>query len=159
MELNDILLLLEKFEASDLSSLKVRLKGDEFAASRASGEEVLPQVNQGNKAPMETHRDQPVRKPESIKKETSEAPETEDESLKKITSPIVGTYYSRPSEKEEPFVKPGQTVKKGQVLCILEAMKIMNEIKSPSDGIIRKSLLNDGDMADFGKTLFLMEEI
>lgn len=159
MELNDILLLLEKFEASDLSSLKVRLKGDEFAASRNGGEEAPSPENTGRKTFPEIHREHASQKPEATKKESPEVQPEEDDSLKKVTSPIVGTFYSRPSEKEEPFVKPGQTVKKGQVLCILEAMKIMNEIKSPSDGIIRKVLLSDGDMADFGKTLFLMEEI
>ncbi|HCW72621.1 MAG TPA: acetyl-CoA carboxylase, biotin carboxyl carrier protein, partial [Clostridiaceae bacterium] len=76
------------------------------------------------------------RKEETVTEE-NEA-ETEMENWTEVSSPIVGTFYSRPSEKEESFVKLGQKVKKGDVLCILEAMKIMNEIKSPHDGTIKR---------------------
>ncbi len=158
MELNDILLLLEKFETSDLSSLKVRLKGDEFEAARNEGTEYLQP-----KPSLQSKADEPVkfmpakkRKEETVTEENEAEPEMEN--WTEVSSPIVGTFYSRPSEKEESFVKLGQKVKKGDVLCILEAMKIMNEIKSPHDGTIKRILLEDGDMADFGKVLFLMEE-
>ena len=53
----------------------------------------------------------------------------------------------------------GDRVKKGQVLCILEAMKVMNEIKSPCDGVVRKIHMKDGEAVDFGKTMFLLEEV
>ena len=158
MELNEILLLLEKFESSDLSSLKVRLKGDEFEAARNEGSERV-----SSKPFIQSKADEPVkfmpakkRREEAAAEETKAEPDMEN--WTEVSSPIVGTFYSRPSEKEEPFVKIGQKVKKGDVLCILEAMKIMNEIKSPHDGTIKKVLLHDGDMADFGKVLFLMEE-
>lgn len=175
MEINDILMLLEKFEASDLSELKVKLKGDEFNAFRSdvSGEhasasrvstssEVHHGAEKGNSfrnAPLK--KENPV-KIEDMSKEleskTEEPNEAMFENMMKINSPIVGTYFSRPSAKDEPFVKLNQKVKKGDVLCILEAMKIMNEIKSPVDGTIRKIGLKDTDMADFGKTLFIIEE-
>ena len=161
MELNDVLLLLEKFEASDLSSLRVKLKGDEFSAGRQGNSEdssdvvrAEPKIHKNTKF-IESQKEKKV-----LKSEENSSPETDlsEEQYQKIVSPIVGTFYSRPSENEESFVKVGQKVKKGDVLCILEAMKIMNEIKSSHDGIIRKAVLSDGDMADFGKVLFLLEE-
>lgn len=175
MEIKDILLLLEKFEESDLSELKVKLKGDEFNAFRPgiNGERVSsPRVSASREVPHSAEkgnsfRNAPVKtenavKIEDAKKEmeskTEESDEAMFETMKKINSPIVGTYFSRPSAKDEPFVKLNQKVKKGDVLCILEAMKIMNEIKSPVDGTIRKIALKDTDMADFGKTLFIIEE-
>ena len=159
MELNDILLLLEKFEASDLTTLSVKLKGDEFSAGRLqTGEELQHPVQHETKVKRNFVQEKEEKKSNQAEENIQEEAETSDESFQKITSPIVGTFYSRPSENEEPFVKVGQKVKKGDVLCILEAMKIMNEIKSSHDGTIRKVLLSDGDMADFGKVLFLLEE-
>lgn len=161
MELKDVLLLLEKFEASDLSSLRVKLKGDEFSAGRQGNQEdstdaLRPEakINRSTKF-IETQKEK--KKVESEENASVEA-ELQEEKYQKIVSPIVGTFYSRPSENEDSFVKVGQKVRKGDVLCILEAMKIMNEIKSSHDGIIRKAVLSDGDMADFGKVLFLLEE-
>lgn len=158
MELSDILLLLEKFEVSDLSSLKVRLKGDEFEAARNDGSEIsltkpsIQRIKEDSDKTMQEKK----RKEETAEVKTEMEPDREN--LTEVTSPIVGTFYSRPSEKDETFVKLGQKVKKGDVLCILEAMKIMNEIRSPHSGTITKVLLEDGDMADYGKMLFLMEE-
>lgn len=161
MELNDVLLLLEKFEASDLSSLRVKLKGDEFSAGRqGNSEDSSDAVRNETKIHKNTKFIESQKEKKVLKSEENSPPETDlsEEQYQKIVSPIVGTFYSRPSENEESFVKVGQKVKKGDVLCILEAMKIMNEIKSSHDGIIRKAVLSDGDMADFGKVLFLLEE-
>jgi acetyl-CoA carboxylase biotin carboxyl carrier protein len=152
MELNDILLLLEKFESSDLTSLQVKLKGDEFQASRNGGE-----LQGEAEAPLRVLRERREEAPVPVK-EAAPGAAPMAENLYEVTSPLVGTFYSRPSENDAPFVKVGQSVKKGDILCILEAMKIMNEVKSPVDGIIRKVCLEDKDMADFGKVLFLLEE-
>lgn len=75
-----------------------------------------------------------------------------------ITSPLVGKYYSAPSPSKPVFVTVGDTVKTGDTLCLVEAMKLINEIKAPSDGRILKILVENGDNVDKGQTLFLMEE-
>ena len=67
---------------------------------------------------------------------------------------MVGTFYKSPSPTEEPFVKVGDRVKKGQVLCIVEAMKLMNEIESEFDGEIVEICIDDGELVDYGKVLF-----
>jgi len=77
--------------------------------------------------------------------------------FKPVESPIVGTFYRRPSPDAELFVKEGDRVKKGDTLCIIEAMKLMNEIDSPCDGKIEKILITDGKVVEFGETLFFID--
>lgn len=76
----------------------------------------------------------------------------------KITSPMVGTFYRAANPEAEPFIKVGDTVKKGDVLCIIEAMKMLNEIQADTDGMIVEIAAENGAMVDYGKTLFLIEE-
>lgn len=73
---------------------------------------------------------------------------------KVVTSPLVGTFYSASSPDAEPLVKVGDTVKKGQVLGIIEAMKLMNEIESEYDGVVEAVLVNNEDVVEFGQPLF-----
>ena len=77
-----------------------------------------------------------------------------EENYKEIKSPMVGTFYASPSPKAEPFVKVGDKVKKGQVVCIVEAMKLMNEIESEFDGEVVEILKKNEDMVEYGTTLF-----
>jgi len=81
------------------------------------------------------------------------AAETE-EGLHMVTSPIVGTFYESPSPGAPPFVKAGDEVTAGQVLCIIEAMKLMNEIESDAGGEIVKRLVNNGEPVEYGQRLF-----
>ncbi len=81
----------------------------------------------------------------------------EDQNHKKLVSPMVGTFYTQPSPDKPPFVKVGDKVKKGQTICIIEAMKLMNEIESEHDGEIVKILTNNEDMVEFGQPLFLIK--
>ena len=81
--------------------------------------------------------------------------EIEEENI--VKSPMVGTFYMKPAPNAKPYVEVGQKVKKGDVLCIIEAMKLMNEIESEFDGEIAEVLLKDGDMVEFGKTLFKLK--
>mgnify|MGYP003295163382 FL=1 len=67
---------------------------------------------------------------------------------------MIGTFYAKPSPDSNPFVEVGKTIKKGDTVCIVEAMKLMNEIESEFDGKIVEILVKDGQMVDFGKPLF-----
>ena len=71
-----------------------------------------------------------------------------------VKSPMIGTFYSKPSPTSENYVEVGSTVKKGTVLCIIEAMKLMNEIESEYDGKIEEIFVKDGEAVDYGKPLF-----
>lgn len=74
-----------------------------------------------------------------------------------VKSPMIGTFYMKPSPDSKPYVEVGQTVKKGTVLCIIEAMKLMNEIESEYEGKITEILVKDGETVDYGKPLFRLE--
>ena len=76
------------------------------------------------------------------------------DSDKVVVSPLVGTFYSSSSPEAEPFVKEGDTVKKGQILGIIEAMKLMNEIESEYDGVVEAILVNNEDVVEYGQPLF-----
>lgn len=87
----------------------------------------------------------------------TEAEDTEDESY--ITSPIVGTFYSAPSPEAKAFVKVGDVVKAGQTVCILEAMKLMNEIESDYDCEIEAVLVSNEQKVEYGQPLFKVKKL
>ena len=74
-----------------------------------------------------------------------------------LNSPMVGTFYRAPSPGAEPFVKVGDTVKKGQVVCIIEAMKLLNEVEADADGVVREVCVENGQPVEFGQALFILE--
>ena len=74
-----------------------------------------------------------------------------------ITSPFVGTFYSAPSPDSDPYVSVGQKVKEGQILCIVEAMKLMNEIESDYQGVLAEIMVENGQPVEFGQALFRIE--
>jgi len=83
-----------------------------------------------------------------------EAPPAEDADLFVVKSPIVGTFYEAPSPGTPPFVKVGDSVQEGQVLCIIEAMKLMNEIEAEVSGVIAKMFVSNGSPVEYGMPLF-----
>jgi acetyl-CoA carboxylase biotin carboxyl carrier protein len=76
-----------------------------------------------------------------------------------VTSPIVGTFYRSPSPDTDPYVEEGDLIKKGQVLCIVEAMKLMNEIEAETDGKIMKILVESTTPVEFGQPLYLIDPL
>ena len=91
-----------------------------------------------------------------------ETPEVKEEKAplddtKYILSPMVGTFYLKPSPKADPYVTKGSKVKQGDTVCIIEAMKLMNEIESDYDGVIKEILVNDGTPVEYGTKLFKIE--
>jgi acetyl-CoA carboxylase biotin carboxyl carrier protein len=85
------------------------------------------------------------------------ASETAAVSGNAVVSPMVGTFYSAPAPEKPPFVKVGDKVTKGQIVCIVEAMKLMNEIPSEFDGTVTAILVKDGELVDFGKEMIVVE--
>ena len=77
--------------------------------------------------------------------------------LLEVKSPMVGTYYAQPEPGAKPYLTPGQRISKGQVLCIIEAMKIMNEIESEYSGVVREILVEDAQPVEYGQVLFRIE--
>jgi acetyl-CoA carboxylase biotin carboxyl carrier protein len=73
-----------------------------------------------------------------------------------VTSPMVGTFYRAPSPGAEPFVQVGDTVKEGQTICIIEAMKLLNEIESDKSGVVKEILVDNGQAVEYGQPLFVV---
>ena len=84
---------------------------------------------------------------------------TEEHELAAVTSPLVGTFYRSSSLDSPPFVEVGQEVHTGDVLCMVESMKLMNEIESDVDGIVVSIVVENGQPVEYGQTLFLLEPL
>lgn len=83
----------------------------------------------------------------------------DDDKRSKVLSPFVGTFYRAPSPDTDPYIKEGQIIKKGDVLCIIEAMKLMNEIESEVSGKVVSILAENGQPVEYGEPLFLIEPV
>ena len=118
-----------------------------------------------NNAPMATTYQHPIFPSEEYIKSVSSSPTPEKKSVNEvsndtfieITSPMVGTFYRAPAPDAEPYVKVGDTIEPGQVLCILEAMKLMNEFQSEHSGKIVDILAKNAQPVEFGQPLFRIE--
>ena len=104
------------------------------------------------------HAALPVHRPADAGRGAAEAPAAAPASqLLEIKSPMVGTFYSAPEPGADPFVKVGSRVSPGQVVCIIEAMKIMNEIESEVAGVVREVLVENAQPVEFGQLLFRVD--
>jgi len=148
MDFKELERIIKIFEASSLSELEIEDKGTRF--------KLVKPVRQG----ME-HKDLPSLLREKEKMEKKEEKKEEEEKERKqtfIRSPLVGTFYRAPSPEDEPFVEVGNKVAKGQTLCVIEAMKVMNEITSETEGSIKEILVENGQPVEYDQELFLIEE-
>lgn len=91
---------------------------------------------------------------QKVDESPAEAVQEAAASYRTITSPMVGTFYSRPAPDKDAFVKVGDRVESGQVVCILEAMKLFNDVEAEIDGEIVEVLVSDGDLVEYGQPLF-----
>ena len=95
----------------------------------------------------------------SIPEEGKVPAKEEEEAGEAVTSPMVGVFYTSPAENSDPFVKVGSKVKKGETICIIEAMKLMNEIAAEFDGIVEKISAKNGQVVGFGTELFRIRRV
>jgi acetyl-CoA carboxylase biotin carboxyl carrier protein len=146
MELEDLKELMGLLKDTDVTELQIEKDGVKVKIKR---EKFFGHLE----LPPNMHEKREIKKEEVVV-------ETEAEGrLLTVTSPIVGTFYRSPSPDAEPFVDVGTRIKKGQVLCIIEAMKLMNEIESEVDGVIVRMLVDNGHPVEYGEPLFLVEPI
>lgn len=96
----------------------------------------------------------PAAVPASVPLEANPAPAEQPRDYREIKSPMVGVFYSAPTPGAEPFVRPGSRVKKGDVLCVIEAMKLMNEVGAEEDGEILEVCAENEQVVEYGQTLF-----
>ena len=151
MDLSELKGIVSLMQKSDLTELEIELKDLKLRLSRPGSATSVVQ----NPREVVIHS-QPIASPSTEPPTSPSTPAdipTKEEG-KSFTSPMVGTFYRRPSPEDPEFVKIGDSVKKGDVLCIIEAMKVMNEIQSDASGVIVEILLDDGMSVEFGQPLF-----
>lgn len=163
MEFNQILELIKTISDSKVTSFTLE-EGDKKLTIKA-GDNKQPQIVQipaSMPAPVATPIIQPVMSSvapaEATASQTGAAIVVEennvaDSNVETVNSPLVGTFYSAPSPDAAPYVSVGDTVKKGQVVGIVEAMKLMNEIECEHDGVVTEIMVNNGDMVEYGQVL------
>jgi acetyl-CoA carboxylase biotin carboxyl carrier protein len=144
---------MKEMNNTDLTKLEIEEEGIRICLEKSApvvtiAQSSVPQVNMA--APVM------VAAPAQTSDDAAEKP-TEEVAGKKLVSPMVGTFYSQASPDKPPFVKVGDKVKKGQTICIIEAMKLMNEIESEFDGEIVKVLTKNEEMVEFGQPLFVIK--
>lgn len=151
MKIEQILQLVESVSSSTLTEFKYEEDGVKLSLKKTTDSQfqTVPVI--------QTQAVQPV---QAIVAETGETPAA-DKVIdgKVVKSPLVGTFYAAPSENAEPFVKVGDSVKEGQVLAIVEAMKLMNEIDSDFSGIVAEILVENGSPVEYGQPLFVIKGV
>ena len=153
MDLRKIKKLIEMLQESDLNEIEVK-EGEESVRINRKKESVM-------------HASTPISVGQNLNQSSAPLPQTDNseiengqaaEDLNHITSPMVGTFYRKPAPDKEPFIEVGQTVKKGDTVCIIEAMKMMNQVKSEFDGKVIAINIEDGDPVEFGQELISIEK-
>jgi acetyl-CoA carboxylase biotin carboxyl carrier protein len=149
MDMKQIKSLISTFDESGLSKIKINKEGFEIEMEKATGLVAAP-VHAVAAAPA------PAAAPVAV---AAAAPAAQAVSGDTINSPMVGTYYAAPSPDSAPFIKVGDTVKKGQAIAVLEAMKIMNELEAEFDCKILDILVKDGQAVEYDMPLFIVEKL
>ena len=145
-EINKIIRLMEE---KNLSHFEIEKEGLKIKLSRNTVlSEAKPSANaQASPYPEEKE----ALEPQEL------SPEKKNDNLHYITSPMVGIFYSAPDPSSPPFVETGEEIKQNQVLCIIEAMKLMNEIESDVEGILKEIFVENGKPVEYGQKLFAIQ--
>ncbi len=171
MQYEEVKELIAIFEKTDLNDMEVQLDNVRLRLNRgpvspwaassaavpvAAAQQAVPAapvaaLEQTDSVPAE---DSKMKRADSAIKTDSAPKASAAESTKVIKAPIVGTFYQSAAPDEAPFVKTGDTVSEGDVVCIIEAMKFMNEVNSEVSGTITEILVKDGEFVEYGQELF-----
>lgn len=159
-DLDDVKRLIELANKNDLSVLEIETKkGRRIRIEK--NKPVAPAVAFNATAPAPTVAPAPAQAPVVETAPVQQSAPTQASAPqptgKTIKAPMVGVFYQAASPEAEPYVTVGKTVKKGDTVCIIEAMKLMNEIQAEEDGTIKEILVKNGDIIEYGQPLFVIE--
>jgi len=146
MELKDVKELLKAFDESNSSYLSVEIDNTKIKLKKYSEQKVVVE-----NATQVGEQLSPTQNNSNV----DNSPESQLDG-EQVLAPLVGVFYAAPSPEEDAYVQVGDTVKKGQVLCLIEAMKMMSEITAPKDGVIKKIFVKNQDVVEFEQPLFLI---
>lgn len=156
MEINEIkdvaLELMDALASKKLGEVAIELEGVKIKIKAAAPAPVIATAPSAAAAPAAS-----AAPAAAAAAETETAPADDLPAGTQVKSPLVGTFYSSPSPDEPPFVLVGQEVREGDTLCIIEAMKVMNEIKAPCSGKVVRIMAQPGDMVEYNQVLCIIE--
>ena len=150
MELKQIYELWDRFETSGINDLEIEFQGVKLHMRKEAGAQT------GSKSAMSADKIADYNQNQS-EVQPKELVQAADANLKEIIAPIVGTFYASPSPDEKPFVEVGQSVKKGDVVGIIEAMKLMNEVVADEDGVVEEILVQDQSFVEYHQVLMKLK--
>ncbi|HEX5563355.1 MAG TPA: acetyl-CoA carboxylase biotin carboxyl carrier protein [Sporosarcina sp.] len=170
LKIQEIREIIKLIDQSSIEKFTFESEGTKIKLEKANGVQQHPvQVEQKKEEPVqhvqpavqEAKKEQtehaPAKQESKEPSETSSAAEN-DPSLHKITSPMVGTFYQSSSPDADPYVQKGDSVKSDSIVCIVEAMKLFNEIEAEVSGEIVEILVEDGQLVEYGQPLFLVKQ-
>ena len=182
MKLQDYLALIDRFEASSLTRLEIEEEAYRIHMEKGSAGSGPGAAHKNASQPLSASSSESLSAaaPSNVRgsfagssaesagnggdcgskcggKDENEKPESTESSWVEVKAPLVGVFYAAPSPEAPPFVQVGDRVEQGQVLCLVEAMKMMNQLKSPVSGIVRSIGGVDGELAEYGQVLFEVE--
>lgn len=156
MTLQDITSLIDRLEASSIAHLEWESDGARLVLKKAAPAAVHSPAPAAPAAPHSPAPAAPAPQPPAAI--PVDAPAAQPQEGCTVKAPLVGTFYAAPSPDAAPFVQVGQAVKKGDTLCLIEAMKMMNEIPAPVDGVVQAVLAENGEVVGFDAPLFCLKE-
>ena len=148
IDYKEILKLIDLLEERDLSDFELEIEGFKIKISRGRPARIEPESPAASTPAAEFDPG-----PSTVEPETTAS----KNDLHYISSPMVGTFYRAPDPSSPPFVEIGESVQKNQTLCIIEAMKLMNEIESDVDGVLEEVFVQNGKPVEYGKKLFAIK--
>ncbi|MGG5341667.1 acetyl-CoA carboxylase biotin carboxyl carrier protein [Enterococcus sp. AZ192] len=159
MNINEVKELLTQFDQSTLTEFDLKEGSFGLYMNKNKGTQRVVSIDENQPAvnsnpTVQTVSEHSVEQNTAVNEPTESAPVPLAENTEEIVSPIVGVVYLKPAPDKENFKQVGDTVKKGEVICIVEAMKLMNEITATVDGVITEILIQNEDVVEFNQPLF-----
>lgn len=146
MDINDIYGLIDKFDASSCGELKIEMNGASLELKKS-----VQRAGDNTGVTVEKNAVQ-----ENSQKEVENIQPQSSSAIKEIKAPLVGTFYTAAGPDDEPFVKIGQSIHAGDVIGIIEAMKLMNEVTADCDGVVKEVAAENGAMVEYGQPLVIL---
>ncbi len=146
MDINDIYGLIDKFDVSSCGELKLKMNGACLELKKS-----VPEAWHNTGVTVQKNTVQ-----ENLQEEVENVQPQTQSTIKEIKAPLVGTFYTAAGPDDEPFVKIGQSIHAGDVIGIIEAMKLMNEVTADCDGVVKEVAAENGAMVEYGQPLVIL---
>lgn len=157
MNVQEIKELIEAVNQSDIDELEYEQNGNKLVLKKVKAETIVQAPAYEPVRQVEAQQPVATQTSEAPQEATTQAQPEKKENLHTVTSPMVGTFYSSPSPEDGPYVGVGDDVKEDSIVCIVEAMKLMNEIEADVNGKIVEVVAQNGELVEYGQPLFVVE--